>query len=53
MDADNPKHDFSGTKQEISQTLSIHQQDIQQQDILRRQAQIQELIPKIKEPIIL
>lgn len=53
MDADNPKHDFPETKQEISQTLSLNQQDIQQQEQLHRQAQIQKLIPQIKEPIIL
>jgi ABC-type iron transport system FetAB permease component len=53
IDADNPKHDFPETKQEISQTLSLNQQDIQQQEQLHRQAQIQKLIPQIKEPIIL
>jgi hypothetical protein len=53
MDADNPKHDFPETKQKILQTLSLNQQDIQQQEQLHRQAQIQKLIPQIKEPIIL
>jgi hypothetical protein len=53
IDADNPKHDFPETKQKILQTLSLNQQDIQQQEQLHRQAQIQKLIPQIKEPIIL
>lgn len=53
MDADTPKHYSDKIKQEISETLSLNQQGIQQQEQLRRQAKIQKLIPQIKEPIIL
>ena len=53
IDADIPKHYTDETKQEISEMLSLDQDEINLKEQERRQQRIQELIPQIKEPIIL
>ena len=53
VDADTPMQNSNNTQQEISEILDMSKRNAQQQEQLRRQNQIQKLIPQIKEPIIL
>jgi len=53
VDADIPKRYTDEIKQDISEMLSLDQEQIKIKEQERRQQLIQELIPQIKEPIIL